>query len=143
MNNVVELKVLHKWYIREEDLVALRACVAKQSTNAQALGTCEWEAAFTRERYLSTMLIGSSEFYASLGRLDFEHHQRRASLLDTIKRTEAEQREIGTQAITKLGLPHFDEQKHDIQYTIRIKDGGLVVRFRSQGAGSPCWDEEF
>lgn len=134
--------VPRSWCVSSEVLAVLQSCVTKQGQNATALGMCEWETQRERDKYLVTMVVGSLEFYAALGRLEFEYLAKRQFFLDTIKRTEAEQRGAGHQGISALGLLHQDAQGREIQYIIQHTNGS-IMRFRSEGEGAPCWDKEF
>lgn len=73
---------------------------AKQDQNAHALGVCEWEFERERERLMSSPKVDKMR----LGALHYEHDQRRAFLLGTIQRTEREQKQIGEELLSEIGI---------------------------------------
>ena len=100
------------WKITPEQAARLTAVQRKQDHNAFALGVLEWEFTVALKKLLNGGL-GGGELLESLGALHWEHADKRKFFLDTIERTETEQRALGESILCELG---FDPDAHD--YTL-------------------------
>lgn len=81
----------------------LAAVQSKQDHNAFALGVLEWEFEKALKR-LVCIKGDEAVFKLTLGALHWEHANKRKFFLETIERTEAEQRTTGEDILREFGL---------------------------------------
>lgn len=88
---------------KEEDKQAIAQAHVKQNQNAMALGVCVASFEIAREDLLR-QFYGKPDYLLRLGVLMHEYEGQKAFFMETLRRTQAEQKAAGERALSHLKL---------------------------------------
>lgn len=116
---------------KEEDKQAVAQALLKQNQNAMALGVCVASFEIARDDLLRAF-YGKPEYALRLGALAHEFEAQKAFFMETIRRTQAEQKAAGERALRAAGLdPVADTFTIDMQSwaVSKLVEGKWVQEF--------------